>query len=348
VEITAVITVDAAASQTAPGRPIPGLTALEQVANKPILYHALDALRAAGVENLIIAGDADPLIDLRSSLHEYWPETSGIQYAVRREGVSLTSTLKAISPLLGDAACLMQPADGLLTAPVPQLAGVLDAECADLVLFAVGDGQEDELARHRDGARANALAIAHAVPELGLFAPGVIERLAILPEAEAAELSAAGQRLSEQGATVRIHRIDGWHRYRGQGGDLLELNRIVLDRLKPIEPRSLSRSNRLEGRLSIDPSALVCDSVIIGPTVIGPDAIIRDAYIGPYTSVGAGARIEGVEIERSIVAAGASVTHVGVRLVSSLVGRNARVFRDFSLPRAVRLWVGDGDEVALC
>jgi glucose-1-phosphate thymidylyltransferase len=324
VEITAVITVDAAASQTAPGRPIPGLTALEQVANKPILYHALDALRAAGVENLIIAGDADPLIDLRSSLHEYWPETSGIQYAVRREGVSLTSTLKAISPLLGDAACLMQPADGLLTTPVPQLAGVLDAECADLVLFAVGDGQEDELARHRDGARANALAIAHAVPELGLFAPGVIERLAILPEAEAAELSAAGQRLSEQGATVRIHRIDGWHRYRGQGGDLLE------------------------GRLSIDPSALVCDSVIIGPTVIGPDAIIRDAYIGPYTSVGAGARIEGVEIERSIVAAGASVTHVGVRLVSSLVGRNARVFRDFSLPRAVRLWVGDGDEVALC
>jgi hypothetical protein len=40
--------------------------------------------------------------------------------------------------------------------------------------------------------------------------------------------------------------------------------------------------------------------------------------------------------------------HVGGRLVASVVGRDARVFRDFSLPRALRLRVGDGTEVALC
>jgi len=31
-----------------------------------------------------------------------------------------------------------------------------------------------------------------------------------------------------------------------------------------------------------------------------------------------------------------------------VVGREARIFRDFSMPRALRLQVGDGDEVALC
>ncbi len=46
--------------------------------------------------------------------------------------------------------------------------------------------------------------------------------------------------------------------------------------------------------------------------------------------------------------ADASVLHVGGRLVASIVGRHARVFRDFSVPRALRLQVGDGDEVALC
>jgi glucose-1-phosphate thymidylyltransferase len=92
----------------------------------------------------------------------------------------------------------------------------------------------------------------------------------------------------------------------------------------------------------------VRSSVIVGPTVIGPDTTIADAYIGPYTSVGARARIEGAEIERSIVYSGASILHVGGRIVSSVVGRNARVFRDFSLPRALRLHVGDGTEVALC
>ena len=45
---------------------------------------------------------------------------------------------------------------------------------------------------------------------------------------------------------------------------------------------------------------------------------------------------------------GASITHIGGRLVGSVVGRDARVFRDFSLPRALRLNVGDGGEVALC
>ncbi len=89
-------------------------------------------------------------------------------------------------------------------------------------------------------------------------------------------------------------------------------------------------------------------SVVVGPTVIGPNVQIADAYIGPYTAIGADARIEGAEIERSIIAPGASITHVGGRLVASVVGRDARVFRDFSLPRALRLRVGAGTEVALC
>jgi glucose-1-phosphate thymidylyltransferase len=162
------------------------------------------------------------------------------------------------------------------------------------------------------------------------------------------DLATAGRRLSAEGASVRTRRLDGWHRYQGRRRDLLELNRIALDRLACEPPRQLMHSNRLEGRLSIAPTATVSDSVIVGPTVIGPGAVVREAYIGPYTSVGAGARIEGAEIERSIVAAGASVLHVGTRLVSSLVGRDARVFRDFALPKALRVWVGDGDEVALC
>ena len=71
-------------------------------------------------------------------------------------------------------------------------------------------------------------------------------------------------------------------------------------------------------------------SVLVGPVVIGSGASVADAYIGPYTAIGAGARIEGAEIERSIISAGASVTHVGTRLTASVVGQNARLFRDFS------------------
>ena len=88
--------------------------------------------------------------------------------------------------------------------------------------------------------------------------------------------------------------------------------------------------------------------MIIGPVIIGADALIADSYIGPHTSIAERVRIEGAELERSIVLADASVLHVGGRLVASIVGREARIFRDFSMPRALRLQVGDGDEVALC
>src|SRR5262249_21684837 len=106
--------------------------------------------------------------------------------------------------------------------------------------------------------------------------------------------------------------------------------------------------NRIEGRVHIDPTATVTTSVIVGPVVVGARAQVTGAYVGPYTSIGDGARVEGAEIERSIISPGASVMHVGARLVSSLVGSGAHVFRDFSLPRATRLRVAEGDEVALC
>ena len=98
----------------------------------------------------------------------------------------------------------------------------------------------------------------------------------------------------------------------------------------------------------IHETATVSTSVLVGPVVVGEGAEVTNSYIGPYTSIGAGAQIEGVEIERSIISPNARVMHVGARLVSSLVGRDAHVFRDFSLPRAMRLRVGEGDEVALC
>ena len=95
--------------------------------------------------------------------------------------------------------------------------------------------------------------------------------------------------------------------------------------------------NRIEGRVIIHPTAEVSSSIILGPTIIGRDARVSNSYIGPYTSIGAGAEIEGAEIERSIIADGARIMHVGGRIEASTVGRSARIFRDFALPRAMRL-----------
>ena len=52
-------------------------------------------------------------------------------------------------------------------------------------------------------------------------------------------------------------------------------------------------------------------------------------------------------MEHSINLPGASIKHLGKRLEASVVGPGAKVFRDFGLPRALRLNVGEGAEVSL-
>ena len=142
--------------------------------------------------------------------------------------------------------------------------------------------------------------------------------------------------------------VRGWRHFAGDALDLLDMNRTMLDSLGTETTPSAYDGNRFEGPIAIHPTACVSASVIVGPVMIGAGTLITDSYIGPHTSIGERVRIDGAELERSIVLDDASVLHVGGRLVASIVGRHARVFRDFSIPRALRLQVGDGDEVALC
>ena len=117
-----------------------------------------------------------------------------------------------------------------------------------------------------------------------------------------------------------------WRRYRGGSLDLLELNRLVLDHHAP-EPEPLDTgNNRIEGRVSIHPTAELTSSIIVGPSIIGAGARISDSFVGPYTSIGAGAEIEGAEVERSIIADGARIMHIGRRIEGSTVGQRATIF----------------------
>jgi glucose-1-phosphate thymidylyltransferase len=274
-----------------------------------------------------------------------------LEYAISAEQSDLVATLQAAAPLVGAAPCIVALGDGLLDEPIAHHLAVLQEKSLDLLLLCAAPtdpppGTITSL-RRRPGARVAAASVRE--PGIAVFGPGAFREACRLPlDDPDTGLDALARHLSDEGAHVEFSSSEGWQRYRGSPQDLLEVNRLALDRLPPSVRRATRDDNRIEGRVQIDPSAYVTTSVIVGPVVIGEGAEIANAYIGPYTSIGARARIEGVEIERSIILPGASVMHVGGRLVSSLVGRGAHVFRDFSLPRAMRLFVGEGDEVALC
>jgi glucose-1-phosphate thymidylyltransferase len=257
---------------------------------------------------------------------------------------------------LGEAPCIVHPPDGLLTQPLASFVETVSPDAPELVVL-VRKGAADidsiGLATRRllrlAGASSPPVAV-RGPSGICLFGPGGLRRAREAGWRTESEpsLVAVAERLVQGGGSVRVEYVDGWLRCTGKSADLLEMNRIVLDELSPQLESIQGSENRVEGSVVVHPSACVESSVIIGPAIVGPGALVVESYIGPYTSIGAHAHIEGAEVERSIILAGASIMHVGGRLVASVVGRDARVARDFSLPRAMRLTVGDGGEVVLC
>jgi glucose-1-phosphate thymidylyltransferase len=328
--------------------------AAEHVANKPIVYHVLDVLVEAGVEEVVVASSSEFAPAIKECLAGC-EHRQRLSFVHRSAPVDLGEAIRLAAPRIGMAPCIVHVANGLYGEPLAPLLEHLQGDSPDL-LVTIKPGPASS--RHLSPTTQRMLRLAELHPEtsalslagLCLFGIGALHAAstAMWNAADEADLTGVADRIAAVGGKLCVLPGNAWRQYAGAPLDLLELNRIALDRLT-IERHSASDGdNRIEGRVSIDRAAFVRASVIVGPAVIGPGARITDAYIGPYTSIGADARIEGAEVERSIIASGASITHVGGRLVASVVGRDARVFRDFSLPRALRLRVGDGTEVALC
>ena len=88
----------------------------------------------------------------------------------------------------------------------------------------------------------------------------------------------------------------------------------------------------------LDGAAQAEDSVLVPPVYVDPTATVKNSIIGPYTSVGAHAVVDGSIVRDSIIDAGASVS--STILERSLIGRNAVLSGDVA-----RVNIGDTSEI---
>ena len=295
------------------------------LANRPILFHNLEALRVAGVREAAILshGEGGRAIGEAVGDGSRWGiDVSHVEWATPQ---GIPAALTAGRELFGPGSVLVQ--DG----------GALIRERMQTHMSTVGR-------EHLD-----ALALRFVVPGKRVTdAPGYLfgpRAVSILLDGRDAANPVAGIRAG--GGRVRVQRVDGCLPGGGDLATLLESNRRVLEGLEPSIEGVLLDECRVQGAVEIHPTATVRRSLLRGPLIIGAHAVVTDAYIGPYTSIGAGAVIEGSELEHSIVLPEAELRFVGTRIESSVIGHRAKVRRGFDMPGALRVAIGDGAEVVL-
>ena len=328
---------------------------LVPVANKPILFYGLEALAASGLEEVgIVVGDTHQ--EIRDAVGDGGRWGVRVTYIPQPAPLGLAHAVLTAEPFLRGRPFVMYLGDNLIREPLAPLVARFQAEApaAQILLAKVPNPQEFGVAV-LEGARVVRLVEKPTVPPSDLALVGIYmfddhvfdAARAIRPSGRGElEITDAIQHLIDIGLNVRPHVIEGWWKDTGKIEDLLDANRILLDTLDP-HVEGFVEASEVTGRVVIERGARVVHSVVRGPAIIGRDAVIENAYVGPFTAVGDGVTIRGSEIEHSIVLEGSSVTDVGVRIESSLLGRNARVYRAATKPRAYNLMLGDRSQVGL-
>jgi glucose-1-phosphate thymidylyltransferase len=324
---------------------------LVPVANKPVLFYGIEALAAAGIEEIGIIISPETGAEIRKAAGNGERFGVAITYIEQDSPLGLAHAVLTGEAFLGDSPFVMYLGDNLLRDGVTDLVDTFRKEEPDalILLTPVNDPENYGVAELDGSQRVARLAEKPQDPSSNLALVGVyMFGASIFDAARAIEPSGRGeleitdaiQRLVDGGLRVDPHIVHGWWKDTGQVQDMLEANHLILDDLEERIEGELVDS-RVHGRVVIEKGARLERATVRGPAIIGAGAILRDAYIGPYTAVGPGVRIESAEVEYSIVLEGSSIENLAGRIEASLVGKNVAIRRSPALPHAYRFVVGD-------
>jgi len=328
------------------------------VANKPVLFRVIEAIRDAGITEIgIVIGDTGP--EIREAVGEGDRFGVKITYIPQDAPAGLAHAVKISRDFLQEDRFVMFLGDNVIQGGISPLIA--------------------DFAHHHDWNSQIVLTRVEHPEQYGvaqLTADGRIERLVEKPKQPMSDLALVGiymfdhhifeatdaikpsfrgeleitdaiQWLVEHGYQVYPHVHSGWWIDTGRPDDMLTANDNVLEELKPEIRGSVDAESSVDTRVTVEEGAEIINSTVRGPAIIGEGSRIINSYVGPFTSVYHHVTIEGCEIEHSIVLENSSLRHIEARISGSLIGRNVEMDRAPQRPRALKFTLGDYSKVGL-
>ncbi|WP_338784889.1 glucose-1-phosphate thymidylyltransferase [Streptomyces sp. DG1A-41] len=339
-------------------RPITHTSAkqLVPVANKAVLFYGLESIAEAGITDVgMIVGDT--AAEIEDAVGDGSQFGLKVTYIPQERPLGLAHAVLIARDYLGDDDFVMYLGDNFIVGGISGLvdefrsnrpdAQILLTRVADPRAFGVAEldpsGQVVGLEEKPDRPKSDL-----ALVGVYLFTPLIHEAVRAIEPSWRGELEIthAIQHLIDSRADVRSTVITGYWKDTGNVGDMLEVNRMVLEGMDRRIDGDVDTASETIGRVVVEEGARIVNSRIVGPAVIGSGTVISNSYVGPFTSVAENCRITDSELEFSIVLRDSSIQGVG-RIEASLIGRHVEVTPAPSVPSAHRFVLGDHSKVQI-
>jgi len=329
---------------------------LVPVANKPVLFYGIEALKEAGIEEIgIVVGDTKQEIMEAVGDGSRWGIR--ISYLEQEAPLGLAHAVKISEDFLGREPFVMYLGDNILKSGVKSLVEefqekklnslILLTEVPNAQMFGVAELEDGKVVRLVEKPKEPKSNL--ALVGVYMFDFHVFEAVnAIKPSwRNELEITDAIQYLVEKGYEVHPHIVTGWWKDTGKIEDILDANRLILESIQGKMEGNVDETSKINGQVIVGKDTSIKHSIIRGPAIIGEECEIVDSYIGPFTSIQRKCRIIKTELEHSIVLEGSDIQDVGSRIDESLIGREVKIFKCPPKPSVYRFMVGDNSEIGI-
>ena len=334
-----------------------GAKQLVPVANKPVLFYALEDLVEAGVTEIAIVISPETGEQVKQETGDGSRFGARLTYIPQAQPLGIAHGIKIAQDFMGDDPFILFLGDNFIRGGiVPQVnAFRTQAMDAQIILYEMqdpssmgvavldGDGRVERVVE-----KPKQFISPFAVIGIYMFGPSVFDAVHNIKPSARGELEITDtiQYLVDKGMNVRAHKLTDKWVDTGRIGDMLEANRLVLDIMEAKNEGTVEHSV-LEGRVVLEEGARIVNSRIRGPAIIGKRTVVENAFVGPYTAIHYDCTIRNSEIEHSIVLENSRLEDLHTRVADSLIGRNVQILRAEGQTKTLRFMLGDFSQVGI-
>ncbi|MBC7128956.1 MAG: glucose-1-phosphate thymidylyltransferase [Thermoplasmatales archaeon] len=321
------------------------------VANKPILFYAIEDLIEAGIRDIgiIIGPNREQVIEAINRRNF----DAKIEFIIQDEPKGIAHAIKIAEEYIGDEPFVTYLGDNILKGGIKKYVEEFEESSyeASILLARVPNPQEFGIVELNKKGEIVKFIEKPKNPPTNLAVIGIYFFRKVIFDAvreiklswrNQYEITDALQWIMDHDYKIKAGIVEGWWKDTGKPEDILHANRLVLD-----EIRGNIIGDRINGRVEIGENTIIDEkSIIKGPVVIGKNCLIKNSFVGPYTSIGDNCEIEETELEDSVIMDDCKLIRAG-KIVESLIGKGVKIRKKYSLPQGFKFVIGDNSEVLL-